>query len=496
MESRRSTPLAASIELPTPQDMAVADTRAVTGGTSVETLMERAGCAVAEVAAEEARRGTSIAVLAGPGNNGGDAFVAARVLRERGYRTVLADLSGGAGGPAARQARQRYHGPRVTAEDERVAGADCIVDGLFGGGLSRDLDGPLAALVARVNGSAARVVAIDLPSGIDGATGAVRGCAIHARRTVTFQRRKPGHLLLPGRLHSGRVSVVDIGIPDAVLASLAVRTFANEPPLWRAHRPRLSEAGHKYDRGHAVVVSGPMSQTGAARLAATAALRAGAGLVTLASPPDALAINAAHLTTVMLAPVADAAALSHLLADSRRNAICLGPGLPPQTARPLVEAALAAPAAAVLDAGAITAFAGEAEALAGAIGGGTAVLTPHEGEFARVFASDGDKLVRAREAAAMSGAVVVLKGPDTVIAAPDGRAAINANAPAWLATAGTGDVLAGLVTAFLAQGVPAFEAAAMAVHLHGETAHLAGPALVADDLLASLQRARAAFDTL
>ncbi|MCF3933192.1 NAD(P)H-hydrate dehydratase [Acuticoccus sp. M5D2P5] len=483
------------IELPTPYEMSLADRKTAEAGTSIATLMERAGYAVADLIAAEVGHGARIAVLAGPGDNGGDAFVAARILRERGYHVALVDLAGEAGSDAARAARTAYRGPHIEPDGPEIDEAGVVIDGLFGGGLSRDIEGVFAALIERVNAADGRVFAIDLPSGIDGATGAVRGVAIRAHRTITFERRKPGHLLMPGRAHCGRVSVASIGIDPATIAELGCRTFANEPDLWKAARPTLAAAGHKYDRGHAIVLSGPMTQTGAARLSAMAALRAGAGLVTLASPGEALLVNACHLTTVMLAKVDDADELGALLSDTRKNVVCLGPGLDPDEAtRAKATAALASEAAVVLDAGAVTAFAGMAGALAEAIGTSRAVLTPHEGEFGRVFSKDGDKLARARAAAEQSGAVIVLKGRDTVIAAPDGRAAINTNAPPYLATAGSGDVLCGIVTGFLAQGVPPFEAAAMAVFLHGETASRVGPALIADDLIGGLKASRVAFD--
>lgn len=482
------------IELLTPEEMAAADRMTVEAGTPIATLMERAGYAVADAVAAETTFGVRIVAVAGPGDNGGDAFVAARVLAERGYDVTVVDLAGEGGKADATVARAACRAERIGIDDPRLARADIVIDGLFGAGLSRDVEGPFAAAVAAMNGSRGRVFAVDIPSGIDGVTGAVRGVAVEAARTVTFARRKPGHLLHPGRAHAGRLSVADIGIRDRTIAATGCRTFANEPALWRAARPALAAAGHKYDRGHAVVLSGPMAATGAARLAATAALRAGAGLVTLASPPDALLVNACHLTTVMLAKVDGPEAFEAFLSDRRRNAVCLGPGLPAdgETAA-MAETALASGAAVVLDAGAVVAFAGAADRLAAAVRG-PVVMTPHEGEFARVFGGGGDKLARARAAAAETGAVMLLKGADTVIATPDGRAAINHNAPRWLATAGSGDVLAGLATAFLAQGVPAFEAATMAAFLHGEAGTRAGPGLIADDLLAVLQATRAAFD--
>ncbi|WP_075219168.1 bifunctional ADP-dependent NAD(P)H-hydrate dehydratase/NAD(P)H-hydrate epimerase [Acuticoccus yangtzensis] len=482
--------------LPTPRQMNVIDQAAVDGGIGFDALMERAGRAVAEVVARHTPAGAPILVLAGPGNNGGDAFVAARILSEWGQFVSLIDLSGGAGELVAGAARAAYHGTVAEVAGDALERAEVIVDGLFGGGLARDVAGTFAEVVRRVNARPRVVVAIDVPSGVDGATGEVRGTAVEARHTVTFQRRRPGHLLLPGRDLCGEVIVADIGIPDAAVAAAACRTFVNVPALWRDARPVLALAGHKYDRGHAVVVSGPMTATGAARMAAASALRTGAGLVTMASPGDALLVNAHHLTAVMLERADGAEGLAASLADKRRNAVCLGPGLPAgEATREMVRAALAAPARAVLDAGALTAFAGDPDALCALTKGPGAVLTPHAGEFARLFgAPEGGKLAAARRAAEASGAVVVLKGPDTVIAAPDGRAAIGENAPPWLATAGAGDVLAGMITAFLALGVAYFEAAAMGVWLHGDVAQRVGPGLIATDLIANLRHARAAFD--
>jgi len=342
-----------------------------------------------------------------------------------------------------------------------------------------------------VNAAGVPILAVDLPSGISGDTGAVLGVAIRAAETVTFARRKPGHLLLPGRLHCGRVRVADIGISADAIATVGPSCFANEPALWRHVLPQPAADGHKYSRGHVVAGSGGIASSGAGRLAARGALRAGAGLVTLACPPDALAVQAAANTAVMVRPIGGADDLATLLADRRVTAVVLGPGAGVgERLRTQARAALATGAAVVLDADAITSFADEPEALAAAIRSrqAPAVLTPHEGEFKRItnrlygFNKIIDKLERARSASRYFKAIVLLKGPDTVVAMPDGRAAIAGNAPPSLATAGAGDVLAGMIAGLLAQGMPAFEAVSAAVWLHGAAAAAVGPGLIAEDL--------------
>lgn len=486
------------IELLTTAEMAEADRLAVAGGTPSIELMENAGRAVADAVCRVSQ-GRRIAVVAGPGNNGGDGFVAARYLAQRGREVSVAFVGDRARlrGDAA-LAAGRWDGPVVDVPAEGFAGCDLIVDALFGAGLDRAVEGLSAQAIDAMNGARLPIVAVDLPSGINGTTGAEMGRAVDATHTVTFFRRKPGHLLLPGRLHCGVVEVADIGIPERVLDKIKPATFANVPALWRNAFPQARTEGHKYSRGHAVVVSGGPSSTGAARLAARGALRAGAGLVTIASPRDALTVNAAENVAVMVRPVDGAAELKQFLADKRRNAVILGPGGGVGPAmREQVSAALESEAAAVLDADALTSFAGEAAALAGAIGTRPArpvILTPHEGEFSRLFSvlerevHSRSKLERARLAATKTGAILVLKGADTVVAAPDGRAAIAENGPPSLATAGSGDVLAGLVGGLLAQGMAPFEATCAAVWLHGEAANEFGPGLIAEDLPETLPR--------
>ena len=485
------------IELLTSAEMGEADRLTIAGGTPGMTLMERAGRAVAD-AVSVRRQGRPVVVVAGAGNNGGDGFVAARILSERNtpVRVLLAGDRAKLKGDAA-EAAKRWTGPVDAAAPDAVDSDHLVIDALFGAGLDRAVTGLPRAMIEAMNRSRAPVVAVDLPSGINGTSGQVMGVAVNATHTVTFFRRKPGHLLLPGKLHCGTLEVADIGIPARVLETIAPKTFANEPDLWRGAFPVPRPEGHKYARGHAVVVSGGISTTGAARLAARGALRAGAGLVTIASPSDALAVNAAANLAIMVRSVDGARELARFLSDSRRNAVVLGPGGGVGAEmRQAVEAALGAQAGVVLDADALTSFADEPQALFDLIAGcrQPVVLTPHEGEFSRLFSDLSSnsqlhsKLERARAAAERSGAVVLLKGPDTVVAAPDGRAGIAANAPATLATAGAGDVLAGMIAGLLAQHMPGFEAASAAVWLHGEAANTFGPGLIAEDLPNTLPR--------
>ena len=462
------------------QQMTAADRAAVAAGTPGSLLMQNAGDAVVT---EIVRRWSTrpVSVLCGPGNNGGDGFVVADGLAELGWPVRVAllgtreDLRGD-----ARAAAMRWRGGIEALDAGAIDGAALIVDALFGSGLNRPLDSRVTAVLGAAVQRGLPLVAVDVPSGVMGDSG-VNGGAVPATCTVTFARKKPGHVLLPGRDLCGEVVVADIGIPTAVIDSLQIDAWENDPALWRAQLPRMNSSANKYTRGHALVCGGyPMM--GAARMAARAAARVGAGLTTIAVPEVSFPMYAASLTSIMVRPIKHGGDLTRLLSDARFTACLIGPGAGVDDATfDAAREILACARPVVLDADAITVFASRAAELAQAIRG-PCVMTPHDGEFARVFHTLGDKLSRARAAARQSGAIMVLKGADTVIAAPDGRAIVNTNAPANLATAGSGDVLSGLILGLLAQGMDAFMAAAAGVWMHGAAAADFGPGLLAEDL--------------
>lgn len=473
--------LTAARPLLTAAQTRAADAGWIAAGNDGFSLMQRAAGHVAEAAAGLLPPGGRVLLLCGPGNNGGDGYLAAELLRQRGFDVAIAAL----GAPAGDAARARAAAADVRAAvDADWGAAQLLVDALFGTGLARPLAGAAAALVGRANAAAAPILAVDMPSGIDADSGEVLGVAIAAARTVTFHTAKPGHYLLPGRLHSGAVQVADIGLPPPG----DVQLWANGFGPWDLPRPLLGV--HKYARGGVLVWSGPELQTGAARLAASAALRVGAGAVTIAGDRAALRIHAAHLTAIMLAE-ADAAGFAARLRGHKLHAACIGPGGGPQ-AGAVAEQALACGKPLVLDADAISAFHGRAEALAALVRAQPrpVVLTPHEGEFRGLYPDfAGSRLDRARAAARASGAIMVFKGGDGCIAAPDGRAFIAPNTVPWLATAGSGDVLAGMIAGCLAQGLDGLAACGLASWLDAELGSRLGAGLIAEDLVGpELQR--------
>jgi hydroxyethylthiazole kinase-like uncharacterized protein yjeF len=467
----------------TPAEMARVDRATIATSISGIDLMQAAGKAVAQ-AIQRRWSERPVLVLCGPGNNGGDGFVAARHLSALGWPVRLALL----GSRAALSGDAAHHAALWSGTIEPFTSGllnqnnSIVIDAIFGAGLSRPVDGSALEMINALIESKAEICAIDVPSGVDGATGALLGAAAPATLTVTFFRKKPGHLIYPGRSLCGELVVADIGIGDTVLGGISAHTWENNPALWRDVYPWPRLDGHKYERGHAVILGGA-AITGASRMTALGCMRIGAGVVTLAAPQAAWAIYATALTSVIVHAIEDVDDFKMLLNDRRCNVIAIGPGAGAnQNTRQAVLAALATGRDVVLDADALTVFAESPTTLFEAITPGTCVLTPHEGEFARLFNTSGDKLTRARQAAALSGAVVVLKGSDTIIAEPGGRAVINSNAPADLATAGSGDVLTGFIAGLLAQGVDPFNAACAAVWLHGAVATAFGPGLIAEDL--------------
>jgi ADP-dependent NAD(P)H-hydrate dehydratase / NAD(P)H-hydrate epimerase len=478
----------------TPAAMGAVDRDAARSGIDSFGLMQKAGQAVSAAALRLFPQAERLTVLCGPGNNGGDGYIAAEALRVSGVDVHVFHL----GDPAhlkgdASKAFSAYCGMVQPLADYVPQKGDVVIDALFGAGLGRNLDQSVVEVIERVNAAFVPVIAVDLPSGLDGLTGQPRPVAFQARHTVTFMARKPGHVLMPGRAICGTVEVFDIGIPRRILDAHRGDVAVNTPRIWGNALPKLSGSAYKFTRGHLTVFSGPMSATGAARLSAMAGLKAGAGLVTLASPADALTVNAAQTTAVMVREVDDLAALEDYLNDRRMSAFVLGPGFGIGEKVRAFALALSGRKL-VLDADGISSFKERPEILFERFGGDSAhlVITPHEGEFARLFpdiANDAQlgKVQKAQAAAKRANAIVVYKGADTVIASPDGRAVVNENAPPWLATAGSGDVLAGIIGGLLAQGMPAFEAAAAGVSMHGKAALSAGEGLTAEDLVAAVR---------
>lgn len=489
----------------TPAQMNEADRLTIAkGGLSGFALMQNAAVAVADHAENLFGEGLKIAVLCGPGNNGGDGYLAAHYLALRGRQVVCFRDSLPRDGSDAQQAAASFDGAIQPLATFVPQDFDGVIDALYGAGLTRPIAGAELDVIEALNAANLPVLAVDLPSGISGDSGAVLGAAVKAVATVTFFRKKPGHVLQPGRAYCGDIELADIGITAEILDVLHPSIFENTKTLWHSQLPRLRDDTYKYQRGHAAVFSGNMTSTGAARLAALAAARIGAGAVTLLSPPDALAVNAAHLTSIMLRETRSTKDVLNFVKTRKVSAVALGPGYGnPIFAREIAIELLGAGHSLrgiVLDADGITSFEDQPELLFSAprAEGVSLILTPHEGEFKRIFsdiAADQSlsKLEKARVAAKRAQAIIIYKGPDTVIASPDGRAAINTNGTALLATAGSGDVLTGIVCGLLAQSMPAFEAACAGVWIHADTASRFGLGLIAEDLADFLPKTLSAF---
>lgn len=474
-------------ELLTTSQMYAADEAAIASGVSGYALMEAAGVSVArEIEKRWASR--PVLILCGPGNNGGDGYVTARHLEEVGWDVTVAQVADPhiMPGKDARQHANRWKNEVHPLSTDLLKGAGIIVDSIFGAGLSRVIDGVVGEVLSVVDDCGVPVVAVDIPSGVHGDTGMVLGVAAKADLTVTFFRRKPGHLLLPGRSRCGETVVTDIGISPDVLTTLSPDIKSNRPDLWIKSFPKPTLESHKYTRGHALIAGGVL-MTGAGRLAAAAARRMGAGVVTVTGSPETLDIYSADAPGLLTLPFRTCQEFEEHLHDERKNAVLIGPGAGiNKVTHDIVLAAAAQKRRLVVDADGLNSFSDDPESLFEAVASIPCVLTPHEGEFSKLFRMSGDKLARAKKAATKSGAVVLLKGADTIIAAPDGRSVINENAPPTLATAGTGDVLAGSVVSLMAQGMPAFEAACAATWINGDVAGRYGPGLIAEDLPAGI----------
>lgn len=456
-------------------EMRAADAAAIGAGGSNALLMERASEAVADAVCARLTV-QPVTVICGPGDNGGDGYVVARLLKARGWPVAVWAIAEPRSEGCIR-ARSQWDGPVTTAGAAPPQGL--VIDAMFGAGLERPLRGEAATLAARLAETASRVIAIDLPSGLNGDTGRPLGACVAAALTVIFHARKVGHVLEPGRSLCGEVVVADIGLAPSVTG-----VSENDPSLWLAGFPWPDASTHKHSRGRMIVVSGDAWSTGAARLSARAGLRIGAGVVTLFSPPEAAATNAAHLEAVMLRPFETDMELEQGAADI--DAAVIGPAAGVNETTLLNVMALARTGSAlILDADAITVFRDDADELFSILDRDD-VLTPHPGEFDRLFpgllAASTHRIAAARSAAETAGAVVLLKGADTVIAAPDGRCAVSLNGSPWLATAGSGDVLAGFIGGLIAQGMDSFDAACAATWIHAEAADLHGPGLIAEDL--------------
>ncbi len=463
-----------------------ADRLAIESGISGLELMENAGQGIA-AHIEEGWDACSVLILCGPGNNGGDGYVVARALSEAGWPVAVhtfgdpEKLSGD-----AKMMFELYLGDTFPLSEIDLSGTELVVDALFGAGFKGELPDEIRNLFLEIKNKEIPFVAVDVPSGVNGSSGEICPGTIEANLTVSFFRPKIGHLLYPARSYIGALDIVDIGIPEEVLDTIDVRISDNDPDLWLDNMPKYLASDHKYSRGHAAIVGGGMSSTGAARISARAALRAGAGAVTVVSPPSALMIYSQAQEAVMVKSVEDDLQFSDWLKEKRINTVLVGPGNGiKERTRTFVEMSLKLDCSVILDADALTVFKDDPDKLFGLIKNknkGQVVITPHEAEFVRLFDLSGSNLERCQQASTLSGAIVLLKGATTVIADPDGQAVMNTIAPPWLATAGSGDALAGIIAGLAASTIDLYKATCAAVWIHSEAANEFGPGLIAEDI--------------
>jgi len=473
------------LELMTAEQMKKADLKAIADGIPAIELIDTAARGLAKII-EDNFPPAPILFLNGPGNNGADGFIAADYLKKAGWdvrcacTVKRAELKND-----AKVSVERWQGDIEPLNSNLgLKNAAIVVDCIYGTGYSGVLPPEIVTLFDKIRMRKLQVVAADVPSGMNATTGITSPGALKPDVTVAFCRKKIAHVIMPSKEFCGKVRVADVQIPDATIAASGGTVFENDPALWLKDFPIPGPNTHKFERGH-VVVYGGSEKTGAARLGAAAAQRAGAGLVSIATRPDAKQIYEMFRASIMTDSWTTAEEFRALLRDERKNAVLIGPGAGADDAlRDAVRATLDFNKAAVLDADVFTAFKDNAKELFTRLSPDRHVLTPHEGEFERLFGTlDGNKLERAVKAAKLSNAVIVLKGSDTIIAAPDGTAVINTNAPSTLATAGSGDVLAGLITGLMAQGMKPFMAAAAGVWLHSETARNLGLGMASEDII-------------
>lgn len=475
-------------EILSTKQMYKADQLAIKTGVSSEELMENAGAGVtAHITANWNPRRTM--VFCGPGNNGGDGYVIARHLIDAGWDVTVVSSHD----PAVLQgdAAQMYARCPVKVKNVRdllniAWNYQLVIDAVFGAGFHGELPKDVQSTFDQAKEKGAAIIAVDVPSGVDGDKGIVCSSTPMAAMTVTFFKPKFGHLLHPARAHCGKLYVVDIGIPATVLSGMDIKAFQNDPSLWGRQFPKLSVTGHKYDRGHAAIVGGGIANTGAARIAARNCLRIGAGAVTLLSSPSALLVYAQALEAIMVSPIADIEMFKEFLTSKRIRSVLIGPanGVNERT-KVFTLAALGSASDVVIDADAITVFKDDPAQLFEAIKSkkhGHVVLTPHEAEFDRLFNLTGSALEKCKSATRESGAIVLLKGATTVAAAPDGRVTLNVNAPPWLATAGSGDALAGLITGLMLGFEDPLMAVSAGIWIHSEAAQQFGVGLIAEDI--------------